>query len=283
MHAYSIPSRTKAVILNDEEVTTKDKPEGGTGKGLIANAIKQLKPLVVINGKQFDNTDKFQFQQIEPSTQVAWLDDPRPDFEFSSLFSAITDGLTVERKYLPKVYFEPSESPKWIITSNTVLSNEGNSNKRRQYVVEFSNHYVKKYIKGNKEPIVEEHNGNFFTDDWSKEEWNLFYNWMLLAVGFYLKRGLVDQPVINSLKNRLMQTTEPEFIQWVDAQNFITNKEYQTKAMFHDYVSTYYGDSSKFPQKRFSKWVKLYAASVNWQYESIRSNGIDYFIFKPIF
>jgi hypothetical protein len=160
------------------------------------------------------------------------------------------------------------------------LNNSGSSNKGRQYVVEFSNHYSKKIITGNEEPIVEEHNGLFFSDNWSIEEWNLFYNWMLLAVMFYLKKGLVNQPLINTSKNRLLQTTEPEFVQWVDAQNFTTNEKYPTKNLFMEYVSTYYGESSKFPQKRFSKWVKLYAASLNWKYDSTRSNGIDYFIFK---
>jgi hypothetical protein len=280
MHGFSIPSRTKAVILNDEEVTGRDEPQGRTGKGIVAQAIKQLKPTVKIDGKEFITGDKFHFQRIEPSTQIAWLDDPKPDFEFSVIFSAITDGLTVERKFLPQIYFEPSESPKWLISSNTILNNAGSSNKGRQYVVEFSNHYSKKILTGNEEPIVEEHKGLFFSDNWSNEEWNKFYNWMLNAVAYYLRNGLVDQPLINTSKNRLLQTTEPEFVAWVDDQSFITEKLYPTKEMFADYISTYYGDSTKFPQKRFSKWIKQYASSVNWKYDSTRSNGTDYFIFK---
>jgi hypothetical protein len=280
MHGFSIPSRTKAVILNDEEVTGRDEPQGRTGKGIVAQAIKQLKPTVKIDGKEFITGDKFHFQRIEPSTQIAWLDDPKPDVEFSVIFSAITDGLTVERKFLPQIYFEPSESPKWLISSNTILNNAGSSNKGRQYVVEFSNHYSKKILTGNEEPIVEEHKGLFFSDNWSNEEWNKFYNWMLNAVAYYLRNGLVDQPLINTSKNRLLQTTEPEFVAWVDDQSFITEKLYPTKEMFADYISTYYGDSTKFPQKRFSKWIKQYASSVNWKYDSTRSNGTDYFIFK---
>lgn len=280
MHGFSIPSRTKAVILNDEEVTGRDEPQGRTGKGIVAQAIKQLKPTVKIDGKEFITGDKFHFQRIEPSTQIAWLDDPKPDFEFSVIFSAITDGLTVERKFLPQIYFEPSESPKWLISSNTILNNAGSSNKGRQYVVEFSNHYSKKILTGNEEPIVEEHKGLFFSDNWSNEEWNMFYNWMLNAVAYYLRNGLVDQPLINTSKNRLLQTTEPEFVAWVDDQSFITEKLYPTKEMFADYISTYYGDSTKFPQKRFSKWIKQYASSVNWKYDSTRSNGTDFFIFK---
>jgi hypothetical protein len=103
---------------------------------------------------------------------------------------------------------------------------------------------------------------------------------MLNAVAYYLRNGLVDQPLINTSKNRLLQTTEPEFVAWVDDQSFITEKLYPTKEMFADYISTYYGDSTKFPQKRFSKWIKQYASSVNWKYDSTRSNGTDYFIFK---
>ena len=121
-----------------------------------------------------------------------------------------------------------------------------------------------------------------FFDSWSSEEWNLFYNWMLNAVSFYLKNGLAEQPLVNSSKNRLLQTTEPDFISWVEDQSFITEKLYPTKSMFSDYVSTYYGESSNFPQKRFTNWIKQYAASVNWKYDSTRSNGIDYFIFKLI-
>ena len=278
MHGHSIPSRAKAVILNDEELTEKEIAMGGTGKGIVGKATKELKPLVIINGKNFKPDSNFPFQLIEPSTQVVWLDDPTPDFEFSSLYSAITDGLTVERKYLPQVYFEPSESPKWLISSNTALNNSGSSDKRRQYVVEFSNYYSKKILTGNEEPIVKEH-GMFF-DSWSKEEWNLFYNWMLVAVSFYLKFGLAEQPLINTSKNRLLQTTELDFVSWVDDQSFVTEKLYPTKDMFADYVSTYHGDSSKFPQKRFTKWIKQYAASVNWVYDSTRSNGTDFFIFK---
>jgi hypothetical protein len=278
LHGHSIPSRAKAVILNDEELTEKEIAMGGTGKGIVGKATKELKPLVIINGKNFKPDSNFPFQLIEPSTQVVWLDDPTPDFEFSSLYSAITDGLTVERKYLPQVYFEPSESPKWLISSNTALNNSGSSDKRRQYVVEFSNYYSKKILTGNEEPIVKEH-GMFF-DSWSKEEWNLFYNWMLVAVSFYLKFGLAEQPLINTSKNRLLQTTELDFVSWVDDQSFVTEKLYPTKDMFADYVSTYHGDSSKFPQKRFTKWIKQYAASVNWVYDSTRSNGTDFFIFK---
>jgi hypothetical protein len=280
LHGHSIPSRTKAVILNDEELTEKEIAMGGTGKGIIGKANMELKPTVKIDGKEFVSGDKFHFQRIEPSTQIAWLDDPKPDFDFSTLYSAITDGLTVERKYLPQIYFEPSESPKWLISSNTALNNSGSSDKRRQYVVEFSNHYSKKIITGNEEPIVEEHKGHFFSDSWSKNEWNLFYNWMLVAVSFYLKNGLADQPLINLSKNRLLQTTEPDFVAWVDDQSFITEKFYPTKIMYADYVSAYNLDSSKFPQKRFSKWIKQYASSVNWVYDSTRSNGTDSFIFK---
>ena len=52
MHAYKKLSFCPAVILNDEVIS--DNPEGGTGKGLIMNALSQMKKLVVIDGKSFN-------------------------------------------------------------------------------------------------------------------------------------------------------------------------------------------------------------------------------------
>ena len=51
MHAHKNLSYCPAVILNDEVIS--DNPEGGTGKGLLMNALSNMKKLVVIDGKSF--------------------------------------------------------------------------------------------------------------------------------------------------------------------------------------------------------------------------------------
>ena len=44
MHGYKNLSFCPAVILNDEVIS--DNPEGGTGKGLIMNALSKMKKVV---------------------------------------------------------------------------------------------------------------------------------------------------------------------------------------------------------------------------------------------
>ena len=52
LHGFKDSSECPAVILNDEVIS--DNPEGGTGKGIFAKAIGELKMMVGIDGKSFD-------------------------------------------------------------------------------------------------------------------------------------------------------------------------------------------------------------------------------------
>ena len=66
MHGYKNLSFCPAVILNDEVIS--DNPEGGTGKGLIMNALSNLKKLVVIDGKSFTFERSFAYQLVSADT-----------------------------------------------------------------------------------------------------------------------------------------------------------------------------------------------------------------------
>jgi hypothetical protein len=62
MHGYKNLSFCPAVILNDEVIS--DNPEGGTGKGLLMNALSKIKKLVVIDGKSFAFEKSFAYQLV---------------------------------------------------------------------------------------------------------------------------------------------------------------------------------------------------------------------------
>ena len=130
---------------------------GGTGNGLIANAIKQLRNIAKVDGKLLNTTNRFKFELVNPDSQIVWIDDPKKDFEFETLFSCLTDGWTIERKYLPQFFIKPEDSPKVLICSNVVLNRKGTSNKRRQFIVELNDYYSSKFVTGNESPIEEEH------------------------------------------------------------------------------------------------------------------------------
>jgi hypothetical protein len=280
MHCHSSPSKGQAVILYDQAITNIKRPQGGTGKGIIAQALGQIRKVTKIDGKNYKSEDRFKFQQAELSTQIMSVDDPNANFDFTSLFSDLTDGLQIQKKHQQSIAFEREKSPKFLIPSNTILQAEGSSEKRRQYVLELSDHYSKQIINGDEEPIMTEHGCVFFDkDDWSEDEWSMFYAFMIDCVLYYLRNGLVNVKPLNVATNRLLQITSEEFVEWTNSQNFRPNILYNTNELFLDFRNTYLGEDSNFKQRSFSKQLKEYASIRGWNHSVKRSNGTQQFQF----
>jgi hypothetical protein len=280
LHNHIHPTSGQAVVANDEEITDLKNPMGGTGKGLFANAIKQMRVVVKIDGKKFNPDDRFRFQDLNEDTQLVWMDDTKPDFLFETFHSCLTDGWSIEKKFRPQFFIKPEDSPKMLICSNSVLSGGGTTNKRRMFILEFSPYYSKKIKTGIEEPIKAEHGGTFFDkDEWGPYEWNMFYSFMADCVCFYLKNGLQYYEHKSLAQNRLRQGTNEEFCDWVFAQNFQPNTEYETQKYFKDFVTAYYGENSDFKQRGFTNWLGMFAASKKWEFKAKRSNSISKFVF----
>jgi hypothetical protein len=278
LHNHFDPKQGQAVILYDEALTTKNKPQGGTGKGLIVNAIKIMRSTAKIDGKNFKSDDKFKWSNITPSTQVVWIDETNKHFHFDSLFSCLTDGWQIERKFQNKFDIPPKDSPKVIICSNTVLENKGSSNTRRQFIVELSDHYSKQIITGTETPIADEHNGIMFSDDWDSNEWNLFFSFMLECVQLYLKNGLMQYERKNVEMNLLKQKTCDEFIEYVTNTPPPLNTDFEITPLFEDFKTVYFGDDSTMVQRTFTNWIKRYCESKNYEFKpNGKSNGKPYY------
>jgi len=276
LHGYTSPAQAKAVILNDEKVSGKGKPDGGTGKGLYVNGLKQHRHTTKIDGKKFDPEDKFRWQNINRQTQIAWIDDVRTGFSFDVLHSTLTDGWNVERKRGHEFFIKPEDSPKVVIASNTVVSNQGTTNKRRQFILEFSDYYSKKIKTGTEEPIRDEHKCIFFSDDWTPADWNQFDTFMLDCVSFYLANGLLPYEHKNVAANQLIQATDEDFVTWLNGQDLKPGEEHDKKVLFEDFRNTYYGEDSKFQQRTFTGWLKLYGELKGWEINQRRSNNKNY-------
>ena len=121
----------KAIILNDEVIS--DNPEGGTGKGLFIQGIKQLKKTSILDGKAFDDKKSFPYQTVSQDCTVLVFDDVKQNFNFESKFSLVTEGLTLERKNKDAIKLSVEESPKLVISTNYAIKGAGNSNRKIFY------------------------------------------------------------------------------------------------------------------------------------------------------
>lgn len=258
IHNFNDKSSNPVVILNDE--TISDKPEGGTGKGIFVSAISQLRNTVTIDGKKFDPRDKFQYQRVTPDTQLLAYQDIEKNFRFDLLFSQITDGMTIEMKNKMQLYFPFEEIPKMVITTNHAVKGDGNSYERRQWEIEFTQHYKNGFTP------LQEFGHNLF-DGWDTEEWHKFDNYMIANLQMFLSKGLVKSKFKNLKVRKLEAATSSEFREWCLGRdrlyNLDSNIDYTGQDLFNDFVSNYPDfaptGKARIANRTFYKWLDEYA------------------------
>ena len=261
LHGYKNLSFCPAVILNDEVIS--DNPEGGTGKGLLMNALSKMKKLVVIDGKSFAFERSFAYQLVSADTQILCFDDVRKHFDFERLFSVVTEGLTLEKKNKDAIKIPFSKSPKIAITTNYAIKGAGNSFARRKWELELHQYYTKEYT-----PLDEF--GKLMFGDWNDDDWCEFDNYMISCLTNYLKTGLVKSKFVNLKIRQLSAETCHEFIEWcglVDSaeRNVMlqTDTRLYKNELYSNFVDEYpdYGPRGRMSISRtkFYKWLISYA------------------------
>jgi hypothetical protein len=284
LHSYNHSSGGQMVLLYDEMITDLNNPQGGTGKGLIANAISSIRNTVKIDGKKFKGDNRFDFQEVNLGTRVLWLDDVSKHVDIDRFNSISTDGFNIEKKYKDSMKIPPVDSPKILICSNIILDCTGTTRKRRQFIIELAPFYSSKILTGIEEPIIQIHGCRFFTIEWDEEEWNRFYWYMIDCLQLYLSRGLVFVPAINVTENRSRQIIGDEFFNWAKAQQFEQSQEYQTQELFEEYRNLFEKGNEKFTQRTFSNKLKAFfnlkELKIEFYSKSFGSAKIAYFRIK---
>lgn len=261
MHGYKNLSFCPAVILNDEVIS--DNPEGGTGKGLIMNALSKMKKLVVIDGKSFAFERSFAYQLVSADTQILCFDDVKKHFDFERLFSVVTEGLTLEKKNKDAIKIPFAKSPKIAITTNYAIKGAGNSFARRKWELELHQYYSKAFT-----PLDEF--GKLMFGDWNDDDWCQFDNYMITCLKDYLRTGLVKSKFVNLKIRQLSAETCHEFIEWCglvdgnDKSNALNVGERLYKNdLYYNFIEEYpdYGPRGRMSisRTRFYKWLVSYA------------------------
>jgi len=261
MHGYKNLSFCPAVILNDEVIS--DNPEGGTGKGLLMNALSNMKKLVVIDGKSFMFERSFAYQLVSADTQILCFDDVKKHFDFERLFSVVTEGLTLEKKNKDAIKIPFAKSPKIAITTNYAIKGAGNSFARRKWELELHQYYTKNFT-----PLDEF--GKLMFGDWNDDDWCEFDNYMIGCLKNYLNTGLVKSKFVNLKIRQLSAETCHEFIEWCglvegqDKTNSLdTGIRLYKNELFYNFIEEYPDYSPRgrmsISRTKFYKWLVSYA------------------------
>lgn len=275
MHGYKNFSYCPAIILNDEVIS--DNPEGGTGKGIVMNALSQMKKVVTIDGKSFTFERSFAYQLVSADTQILVFDDVKKHFDFERLFSVVTEGLTLEKKNKDAIKIPFSKSPKIAITTNYAIKGAGNSFARRKWELELHQYYSKDFT-----PFDEF--GKLFFGDWNDDDWCEFDNYMVSCLKNYLTTGLVKSKFVNLKVRQLSAETTHDFIEWcglVDnaepAKMLEPGIKVYKQEIYYEFISEYpdYGPKSRMTISRtkFYKWLVSYGL---FKYGIVPEEGRDF-------
>lgn len=207
----------------------------------------------------------FGFQSVNLDTQVIWMDELKKGFPFVRLYSLLAEGMTIEKKNKNEFFIPYGEAPKFVITSNFSVAGHDDSSLDRQFVIEFFDHYKRKY-----KPSDEF--GHLFFTDWDTEEWNAFYFLMMDYCRYFLSNGLKDYEHVNLNMKKLIDETCNEFADFITKLPF--NIERDKKELFEEFLeeNESYKEIKYFKQNTFSKWIKKYCQIFDYQLVERKSN-----------
>jgi len=269
LHTYNNPSKPWAVILNEANI--EETRQGGTGKGIIGESIGKIRNGVLENGENWrDGT--FRFQQINYDTNFCFLQDIRKNFNFENLFSALTDGLTIEKKREHRFHIPFEKAPKFLISTNFAIIGTDGSFNRRKKEIEIYTYYGEEH-----KPIDDF--GKLFFSGWNADEWNLFDNFMIGCLESYLDAGDIPKFKSETLeRKRIVVSTNEEFLDWITEKFDFSDGneiEFEISSFYENYkVFASIKDDSKFSKQKLTSWIKIYCKFKNYDYESVRT-GIE--------
>ena len=274
LHRYQDPSVTRAIIFMDENISFDGTANGGTGKTLITEAVGKMRDLVGMDGKNIKGKSWFKNQRITKTTDIVRYDDVQRDFNLETLYSTITSGITVEKKYQDEFYIRPENAPKIVISSNYIVKGTGGAtDQRRRCEFEVSNHYSQYHQPKDDFDYL-------FFNEWNKEQWSQFDQFMMSCVMTYLDKGLIIAEPINLIKNKLLLSTSKDFLEFMEKEMQLD--KWLDKRKFHSLFIEKYSNSKEVTTHQLTKWVKEYASQKDLIYED-KSSGGDYtFILKNI-
>lgn len=269
LNSYKKQNEGLAIVFYDE--TLNDNPSGRTGKTLISKALAEMRKLVTLNGKEFDNKGSFPYQTINLDDNIICFDDMERTFKFESLFSIITGNLTLNKKNLQPIEIPFSESPKILFTSNYILSGVGDSHDARKIEIELYRHYSKSY-----QP--KDDFGAMFWEDWNAKLYNDFFNYMIGNIQKYFKNGLLKSELTTGKTKKLIANTSEDFYDFCENEFYWKNDNYYTT---RDILTAYNDGTREMPRNMnmswFGKWVSSYITFKEWTKDDRVVNGVRKF------
>ncbi|WP_315055183.1 hypothetical protein [Chryseobacterium indoltheticum] len=225
LHRYKDPSRAFCGYVMDNEVVDDSESHGRTGKSLLSNKAIRL----FMNSKYLGARKKnllendFLYDGVTEQTDYVLFDDADKKFQFNQLFTDITGDLNVNPKNQNAYLIPFHVSPKFCITTNYAPLGLDSSTLERILFVAFSDWYHGAKEGMEKREPKDDFKNMFFTE-WDDKQWNLFLNFSMQCLQFYLStKEKIGAPQGNIKKRNLISEMGTVFLEWAEGYFVGTN------------------------------------------------------------
>ena len=145
-----------------------------------------MRPTILKGGNEFKPDYNHNFADLDNSRRIYILDDVQAGFNYDALYTNIIGDISCQLKGTKAKSIPFAQAPKFIITTNWAVryNEEDTSTCRRFLEYKFTTYF-------NIENTPNRVFGHNLFQDWSANEWNLFYNFVFYCVEIFLENGLV--------------------------------------------------------------------------------------------
>lgn len=282
LHRYKKRGFEKYVYIMDDKVKESvTENNGRTGKGLMVNAIAELAPYFYRGGK---NSNLFQDKHIFGTYKgqpIIYFDDMHASIPFSEVYTFVSEGITINEKTKGDYHIPYEKAPKLVGTYNHAIRNMTSSDLGRILFVTFSDYY---FFSSDKKFQPNDDFGKSFFQDWDNKEYNLFYNFMLQCLQFFLQN--MHSPVLSPTENLQINTLKASigdnFLEWAEVY-FVEehlNKYISREEMYSNYAS-FVGKIAVIPTK-FKKNLEMFCQLKGYVFNPIKLRNSQGRIIKEV-
>jgi hypothetical protein len=262
LHSYNRRDAHYVIILT--EAVISDENSGGTGKGILLQAVKCLMKMTIIDGKNHKINNEFAFQTVDLDTKIIFFDDVWKRFSFETLYSIVSENFVINKKYHQPQTIDFENLPKVVIATNYAIENESGSAKRRKREIELMPYYSSEFT-----PEME-FGEVFFTKDWNNEQWNIFYNIMLDCLQTYLTFEKIENYTTDTmLLKKVLNYTNEKGINYIN-EYIQLGEEYDKSEVYNEFLDYTDATQKDLSKNRFVLMLKKYCKIKNLEFEEYR-------------
>ena len=259
LHGYKNVTLARAVLCVDNSLG-KIGDDGRTGKSIFCESLKYLKTVQTESGKTWDVDDRFAFQNVTLETQIIFVDDLSPKFDFPALYPPITGDLSCEGKGLRKMIIPFADSAKFVLTSNNPVKGEGASDLARQWVLPFSRFFSMNYTP-------EMYFGRRLFVDWEDADWQEFFDFAIYCLSRFLRTGFVPATDAEFQRAKLLNALPDEVLSVFEGAGMADGGVFIREDLIRQLPRKF--DVSG---KSFTRYVKIFAAFHGLEFAETRSS-----------